>query len=64
MYAAQDFEQVVWVCYVQLADHAVLRCVLRCVVPVLQVNKKLEEVLTSKNSIIRALQYDVAKVRG
>lgn len=29
----------------------------------LQVNKKLEEVLTSKNSIIRALQYDVAKVR-
>lgn len=28
----------------------------------LQVNKKLEEVLTSKNSIIRALQYDVAKV--
>lgn len=27
-----------------------------------QVNKKLEEVLTSKNSIIRALQYDVAKV--
>jgi hypothetical protein len=30
-------------------------------VPLLQVNKKLEEVLTSKNSIIRALQYDVAK---
>lgn len=30
----------------------------------LQVNKKLEEVLTSKNSIIRALQYDVAKVTG
>lgn len=29
--------------------------------PLLQVNKKLEEVLTSKNSIIRALQYDVAK---
>ena len=29
----------------------------------LQVNKKLEEVLASKNSIIRALQYDVAKVR-
>ncbi|WIA30588.1 hypothetical protein OEZ86_000670 [Tetradesmus obliquus] len=27
-----------------------------------QVNKKLEEVLTNKNSIIRALQYDVAKV--
>jgi hypothetical protein len=26
------------------------------------VNKKLEEVLTNKNSIIRALQYDVAKV--
>lgn len=25
-------------------------------------NKKLEEVLTNKNSIIRALQYDVAKV--
>lgn len=29
----------------------------------LQVNKKLEEVLTSKDSIIRTLQYDVAKVR-
>jgi hypothetical protein len=28
-----------------------------------QVNRKLEEVLASKNSIIRALQYDVAKVR-
>jgi hypothetical protein len=28
----------------------------------LQVNKKLEEVLTNKNSVIRALQYDVAKV--
>jgi hypothetical protein len=28
-----------------------------------QVNKKLEEVLTSKNGIIRSLQYDVAKVR-
>jgi hypothetical protein len=27
-----------------------------------QVNKKLEEVLTNKNSIIRALQYDVTKV--
>jgi hypothetical protein len=27
-----------------------------------QVNKKLEEVLTNKNSIIRALQFDVAKV--
>lgn len=25
-------------------------------------NQKLEEVLTNKNSIIRALQYDVAKV--
>lgn len=30
--------------------------------PPVQVNKKLEEVLTNKNSIIRALQYDVAKV--
>ncbi|KAF6257462.1 hypothetical protein COO60DRAFT_1228613 [Scenedesmus sp. NREL 46B-D3] len=33
---------------------------LRC--NIVQVNKKLEEVLTNKNSIIRALQYDVAKV--
>lgn len=29
---------------------------------VLQVNKKLEEVLDNKNSIIRALKYDIAKV--
>jgi hypothetical protein len=39
-------------------------CLLTWVLHVLQVNKKLEEVLTSKNSIIRALQYDVAKVSG
>ncbi len=28
----------------------------------LQVNKKLEEVLSSKNGVIRSLQYDIAKV--
>jgi growth arrest-specific protein 8 len=28
----------------------------------LQVNKKLEELLAAKNSLITALQYDVAKV--